>query len=224
MARSNVAFLALLAVLGSVATVSAFTWRPSPIDPIMYTVPKNWSTTSVSECPSDCKTCCKDAYSQISWVLGSMPKSNCTFCQNLRYLLGRYDPNKEETKCPDCLMKDFKKVAWHFQCANDFGRCTKCCMDLTLVYIARYVANCPEEVWRQVQAVQYRDIGFSYDGSSSCPPPPSPSPNPDAPVHHYGAPKAPTHDESVGTPLGQTEEYDDDPAINMDDVGVGMGI
>lgn len=98
------------------------TRRPSPQQPIMYLSPKNWSTIAVAECPETCKTCCKDAFSQVAWVLGAMPKSDCKFCENLRYLLGNFDPKKEDTPCDKCLMDDFKKVTKHYHCAVSGGQ------------------------------------------------------------------------------------------------------
>jgi hypothetical protein len=149
--------------------------RPAmPVNPIQVDKPKNWSTVSLAECPKECSTsgCCTAAWDQLGWLLLSMPKSNCSLCRSMRYTLGaiEYD-NKTET-CQKCLMDDFKNMVTNFRCNNDNGKCSKCCMDLTLIYMSRFVFSCPEPVWRRFSEFNYQDTGFSYDGSSSCPAPP----------------------------------------------------
>jgi hypothetical protein len=98
-----------------------------------------------------------------------MPKSNCSFCKSLRYTLGTYKPDNKTERCAKCLMNDFKSMVSQFKCNNDNGKCSKCCMDLTIIYMARFVFDCPEPVWKRWADFNYKDNGVSYDGSSSCP-------------------------------------------------------
>lgn len=87
----------------------------------MYLAPKNWSTVAQAECPITCKTCCMDAFSQVAWVLGAMPKGDCKYCEALRYRLGKFDFKKDSTKCDKCLMDDFVNVTQHYTCAVSAG-------------------------------------------------------------------------------------------------------
>lgn len=149
--------------------------RPAtPVNPIQVDKPANWTKIGSAECPKECTTngCCTAAWDQLGWQMLTMPKSNCSFCRNLRYALGSYEYSNKTEKCKQCLMDDFKTLVSNFKCNNDNGKCSKCCMDLTLIYLSRYVFSCPDPVWKRVALFDYRDSGFSYDGSSTCPAPP----------------------------------------------------
>lgn len=78
---------------------------------------------------------------QLSWMLLTMPKSNCSFCRNLRYTLGALKYDKKTEQCKECLVDDFTTMVSNFKCPNDNGKCSKCCMDLTIIYLARFVVS-----------------------------------------------------------------------------------
>lgn len=102
-------------------------------------------------------------------------------------------------------------------------------MDLTLVYMARFRAKCADPVWKQVPGLRYQDVGFTYDGGSSCTKPASgpPSPaNPYASEHHGHRDKSTDTSNWGQQALGSGgEDYaNGDPNVNVDTVSGVTGV
>jgi hypothetical protein len=158
-------------------------FQPTPAVPFRINRPNNWSDTQRAECPRKCQSCCTAAWDQLTFLMSMMPRENCSYCLMMRYALGTWDYTPEETKCPQCLMDDFAKVVSNFGCNQDNGECQKCCMDLSTIYMARFIEPCPEKIWRDMSKFKYKSGGIAFQGCSSCNPEdvpnatlPSPSP------------------------------------------------
>lgn len=159
-------------------------YKPTAQVPFVINKPNNWSDTERAECPQKCKSCCTAAWDQFTYLMTTQERGNCSFCLNLRYTLGTWAYDPEETKCPQCLMDDFSNMMTNFMCDNDNGACAKCCMDLVMIYTARFIQQCPEPIWEKVAEMKYGGAG-GYKGCSTCPIPKkelekmrSPSPSP----------------------------------------------
>lgn len=200
-------------------------WRPQPKNPLQLNKPEGFDKIAENECPKECVTngCCTMAWDAMSYVAFSMPRDNCTYCQSLRYTVGRL-PKSEEVTCQSCLMEDFKTVISNFKCANDNGRCTKCCMDLSLIWVSRFQFGCPNALNKAVARFSYKDTGFVYDGSSSCPrPPPSPSPPlPPGTVQQFNTPEEMLAFFTQAPPPDSVpDDYD---YLDSSDIGVAGGV
>jgi hypothetical protein len=184
--------------------------------------PQDFTTMTKNECPSDCTTngCCTNAWDAMALVAMAMPAANCTFCAALRYTVGR-QPRDQYSTCQDCLMEDFKKVISEFQCQNDNGRCSKCCMDLALIYVSRFQSGCPTTLWQTVTKFQYKNTGFIYDGSSSCPAY-SPSPQIGVPIVYENVQDLIDRTlQGAAPPLPSQDDYVDSSNIGLFDTNTG---